>query len=257
MADLAGGVWEWTSTPFRAAALSGDAELDWREIRGGSWYVDASKGICQPYDGYPTAPPDGAWSDVGFRCCRGELNLPPSAPELDDHPCPEGMVAQHGFCIDQVEAPGPIGTVPRNDLSLADAKALCAERNLRVCSEGEWMLACMGSEGRRWPYGQVFSPQTCRDGAHAAAEAAGGPQAGGSHPDCVTPEGVFDMSGNSWEWTVRSDGSAVLHGGSWNLSAGLLQCRAFARASPTANGPGFATRCCVTADEASALLSGN
>ncbi|RME23878.1 MAG: hypothetical protein D6798_12585 [Deltaproteobacteria bacterium] len=258
--DLVGSAWEWTSTRLDARALESRPGEVLREIRGGSWHTDPVKGVCRPDDGYPAAPQDIPFPDLGFRCCRGEAIADPVVARPGDLACPPDMVAVAGtadtpdLCIDRYEEPDRPGAMPTTHLTLDRARDLCARRGRHLCTEAEWMAACAGAAGRRWPYGDEYVAGRCQDSGDAGPGEGGTAVPSGSREGCATPEGVMDMSGNLWEWTVAEDGQGVLHGGGWNLSAGLNQCRARARAEPTEARPQFGARCCATAQEAAALL---
>lgn len=256
--DLVGGVWEWTSSELRARALGTAQGETLRELRGGSWQVEQVKGVCAPDDGYPLASQDAAFPDVGFRCCRGQAPPPPPPSPTAALRCPAGMAAIHpaqgpAFCVDRYELPGEAGAMPLSNLSLPQARQACGERGKRLCTQSEWLAACAGSARRRWPYGGEFVADRCNDGAANAPGSGGRPTAGGARPDCVTPEGVFDLSGNLWEWTATGESSGVLHGGGWNISAGLNQCRAQAHAQADHRMPEFGARCCASPDDAARM----
>ncbi|MCK6507934.1 formylglycine-generating enzyme family protein [Myxococcota bacterium] len=258
--DLAGSVWEWTATPLDAPSLGSTAAERLHEIRGGSWLADRAKGVCQPTDGYPFAPADQPFPDLGFRCCRGQAQVAPAPSPAADLPCPEGMVALAGpagpYCIDRFEFPGLAGATPAGGLDLSTARARCQGVGKHVCTEAEWMTACAGPGGRRWPYGDLLEAGRCSDASdHAASpdRIGGEPLPAGSKAGCASPEGVHDLSGNLWEWTEGADGAASLRGGGWELSAGLGQCRAIARAEAQRGAAEFGVRCCASPDEARAL----
>jgi formylglycine-generating enzyme required for sulfatase activity len=121
-------------------------------------------------------------------------------------------------------------------------------RGLRLCTGAEWTLACAGTTDRRWPYGDVFDPEACHDGAEVRTQG-GEVLRSGEKKGCRTPEGVHDLSGNLWEWTQErgADGNpvGVLRGGGWNLSAGLGQCRARATPARGYRSPEVGARCCT------------
>ena len=245
--DLVGGVWEWTSSalalPERGHAGMGDLY----EVRGGAWSMDELKGRCRPVEGYPAAPERARYPDVGFRCCRGpELGVKVAAPA--PRPvgrCPGDMAWAGGVCIDRYEAPGKAGEVPTGGLSLEAARDLCLGRGKRLCTGEEWERACAGPEGRRWPYGDTYDPERCTMGVNARATGAGRQAPAGSKVGCVTPEGVFDLSGNLWEWTEDAPGQGALRGGGWNVNSGLGQCGFTAKAAGDFSAAEVGARCCV------------
>ncbi len=242
--DLVGSVWEWTASPLDLPALQAFPGQQLRELRGGSWYTDPLKSTCQPREGYPAAPVDARFPEVGFRCCRGETTEAANDPALGDRRCPEGMVAIAGFCIDAHEHPGTAGERPMANLDLDGSRAACGEVGKRLCTEDEWARACAGPHGRRWPYGNAYTPDRCHDESRARESQAGEARPVGSSTGCATPEGIADQSGNLWEWVATDGGGGVLAGGGWNIAAGLGQCSARAAAAPDYRAAETGTRCC-------------
>lgn len=118
---------------------------------------------------------------------------------------------------------------PVVQVSARDAEAYCAHYGLRLPIEAEWEFAARGTDGRRFPWGNVpprqgrgparanFGTVTCcapdaEDGYRKTAPV-------GSYPEGASPFGVLDMAGNVWEWTAtpfpgRSDERAI-RGGGW------------------------------------------
>ncbi|PIE18186.1 MAG: hypothetical protein CSA66_05030 [Proteobacteria bacterium] len=111
-------------------------------------------------------------------------------------------------CVDRYEYPGA-GQVPRTNVSLAEAKSLCAARGARLCSRVEWRRGC----GAKYPYGRSYSPSACNtvgeDGMPRPVKPSG------AKGNCKGMWGTFDMVGNVAEWTQDgyvNGGSAYKHG---------------------------------------------
>ncbi len=243
--DLTGGVWEWTETPLDADALRSTPGESLREIRGGSWYVEERKGVCRPDDGYPAAPEGVGFPDVGFRCCRGQAVPKPTPTSMSNLACPEGLKPVGETCVSIHEFPGKAAERPRGNLNWEAAQEACKSQGRRVCTTKEWETACEGKEGRRWPYGHVYDADACflLSSPRTVDEVNARPS--GSLPECASPEGIMDLSGNLWEWTLAPDGRGVLRGGGWDFSAGMGQCRANASAEDGYSEPQFGVRCCA------------
>ena len=96
----------------------------------------------------------------------------------------------------------------------------------------EWEWAAAGKDGRQYPWGNSKpSPKLLNyDGNVGATTPVG------SYPEGATPAGLYDMSGNVWEWTdewwdEKKRSLRVLRGGGWRDSAG--HCRSASRDSFT------------------------
>ena len=225
--DLTGGLWEWTSSPVNAKVLRGASGGSMYEIRGGAWMVEAVKATCRPNDGYPAASSKTLFESVGFRCCRGEHDFQPQMPWPPMVQCPENMVALGYFCIDRYEYPNQRGELPQGNKSLEQAKQLCQDQGKALCTEAQWSLACSGPSWRGYPYGNEYQSGYCAFSDERRPE--GATQKSGQFERCATPEGIYDLSGNLWEWVQNEKDGGVLRGGGSYFSAGMGRCHSRAK----------------------------
>lgn len=157
--------------------------------------------------------------------CALALDAGAQTPDSTD----AGMVQFSGFAIDVYEYPNQAGELPRTDLTLAEARALCRARGKRLCTEGEWEKACRGEQDLVFGYGNQFGPDRCNT-PYPEGETwkrRQGPAPSGAFAGCTTPEGVHDLVGNVWEWTEgwydNRLGWQVVRGGSWFHNANLAR----------------------------------
>ena len=118
------------------------------------------------------------------------------------------------------------------------AAAACAAAGKRLCTSAEWQLACAGTAGLSYPYGNTYSATACNgkdydpncsapddDTVLPTGTSYGCPAPAASV--CVSPTGAFDMSGNVQEWTStpKSAGVFSVRGGAFDTPAGGLTCQ--------------------------------
>ena len=136
-------------------------------------------------------------------------------------PCPPDMAPvpteAPRFCIDRFEGSeveglveSVAGALPLVGVTFDDARALCASTpavaedgtdlgTKRLASLNEWQEAAgsgLFPTGDAWPEVGTCATLTA-DGERTVDEL----QPTGSHPDCVSPNGIYDQLGNAWEWT--------------------------------------------------------
>ena len=118
-------------------------------------------------------------------------------------------------------------------LSLVESKGAHSDL-YRLPTEPEWEWAAAGKGKRKYPWGNT--EPTPKLANYNGNEGATTPV--GSYPEGATPEGLYDMAGNVWEWQEnrfwheKYPDARALRGGSWYLNTGDLRC-----SSRSAGGP--------------------
>lgn len=128
-----------------------------------------------------------------------------------------------------IELSNPI--VPVVGISWFEAEAYCSWMGrkivavpegytVRLPSNDEWERAARGTDGREYPWGEGFDKRAANTWNSAASGSGlGGTTAVSTFPQGVSPAGVWDMSGNVWEWTGswydEDRKYRIVRGGSW------------------------------------------
>lgn len=126
------------------------------------------------------------------------------------------------------------GALPAGYLNRGHAEAACNNAGKRLCSRGEWVRACRGDQGTKFPYGDKYQAGVCN--VHRASHPAtllhgdasqhhldprlglsyddDGPllRPSGSFPECASRWGndkIYDMVGNLDEWIEDAEGAFV------------------------------------------------
>jgi serine/threonine protein kinase len=89
-------------------------------------------------------------------------------------------------------------------VSRVQAARYAAFRGKRLPTALEWEAAVRGTDGRRFPWGDVYDANACHGSERGVAETV----AVASLPAGVAACGAHDLVGNVWEWTVDADGMA-------------------------------------------------
>lgn len=170
-----------------------------------------------------------------YQCDRFVDETAPSCASYAQKPECRHNEQSKRFCVDKYEWPNKVGEKPAVFVNWYEAKRLCGSVGKRLCQRSEWTLACEGPKRAPYPYGWQRLPSPCNVGRPVEepdadklidprtreSEIARLWQADpiGSHPNCVSAFGAFDMVGNVDEWTDNSEESSeavsTLNGGYW------------------------------------------
>jgi hypothetical protein len=147
-------------------------------------------------------------------------------------------------CVDAYEFPNKPGEKPRNMVSQNAAAMLCENAGKRLCSVEEWQAACRGNSNSRYPYGNSYNQRKCPTDLKSAKE----PNRSGFAEHCRSYYGMYDMSGNLWEWTntpAEREGWFLVAGGAWNTQNASSCAETKFSFYPQNEYPFVGFRCCL------------
>ncbi len=165
--------------------------------------------------------------------------------EKKPNPCGTGMmpVSLRGreTCMDVYEWPDREDAKPLAMINQAQASDSCKSKGKRLCSEDEWRAACEGPKQSRYPYGESYDERYC-------PAQQGDPSRSGRFPACRSYYGIYDLTGNLWEWTSTVDPDHddfyLVAGGNWEAAEKGTCSLAKYSFYPQNTYPAVGFRCC-------------
>jgi formylglycine-generating enzyme required for sulfatase activity len=213
---------------------------------GSSGGAGGSIAVSCPGDGMALVPkPAGGWSCID----RTEVTRNAYAPFAASSPAQTGVCAWNTTFVPDVSGlcqglwpPGSDGEQPVVCIDWCDAEGYCAAAGKRLCDttsigdfddpwSSEWFNACSRGGVYQFPYGDIYDPTACNGGDTGLPE---GLVDVGSFLACEGGySGIWDMSGNAWEWIGNGACSTSLGAGDVCVAAGgasyagqsALRCR--------------------------------
>lgn len=173
------------------------------------------------------------------------VNGPVQCAEFGPSKCLSDKLVAKRFCIDRYEWPNRVGELPAVQMSWLELRDACSAAGKRLCAGSEFTFACEGPSIKPYPYGYQRDASACNidkkwidpfttvlkrkpDGSTERVPAEK-PLAEvdqrekiGSHPQCVSDFGAYDLTGNADEWVVNESGKPYesgLKGGHWATGA--------------------------------------
>jgi len=105
---------------------------------------------------------------------------------------PYHAVYLDAYCIDKYEYPNQAGTEPKANVNWNDAQGICSSQGKRLPTEAQWEKAARGTDGRVYPWGDYMDDEKKKSLKKKYNS--------GTYSWNISPYGVYDMSGNLWEW---------------------------------------------------------
>jgi hypothetical protein len=162
--------------------------------------------------------------------------------------CPAGTmpikVGERNICVDIYEWPNREGALPQTMVNRTEAEDSCRSAGKRLCALDEWRESCEGPENSEYPYGEKYDSRYCRTKQTESGRS-------GRNPACRSYYGVYDLSGNVWEWTSTPDPDHedffFVTGGNWEAAEKATCSLSKYSFYPQNKYPGVGFRCCADA----------
>ncbi len=180
----------------------------------------------------------------------GEFTMgsPVDDPERLSNEAKNKKVMVKEFCIDKYEYPNKKGEIPFRKAEWFAGKEVCESMGKHLCTESEWEKACKSGKGFRYTYGNEFNKKKCNTAGSRADNKVDRIERAGGYKDCVNDYGIYDMSGNVWEWTADyynvGSRTFVLRGGSFAGSPSTSRCSMRREGMPFIHRKDIGFRCC-------------
>lgn len=224
------------------SGLAGPALVEVPTLDGGSYCIDATEVRNADYEAWLAESPSTA--DQQASCSWNTTFTPVSdwPPAAAQQMLPVGFVDwcdAHAYCAGVGKALcGKIGGGPNAFGDQTDA------------TKSAWFNACSAGGANTFPYGGEYDPTACNGMDYMAGNAIDV----GTAPGCVGGyPGVYDMSGNMWEWEdscQTEDGEMDLcrrRGGSFFSASDLMHCALGADDLRNMADDSIGFRCCAPA----------
>jgi len=225
--------------------------------------------------GCPTGLPAMVPTPLGFCIDSTEVTRAEYADFLNSGPSIASQTAVCAFNTSFLPTGNwpDTSSLPVVNVNWCDAFAYCAWAGKRLCgarqggtipsssindpAQDQWFAACTHDGTRAYPYGNAYDASVC----NGSDLGLGGPEPVGTQPGCVGGyPGMFDMSGNVWEWrdscvVSASDGGSakdtcVAAGGAFTFVGSVgdasdqMECRAYGLETRGGNDSDRGFRCC-------------
>ncbi len=152
---------------------------------------------------------------IGIYCVTNEQYL---KFVKDTGHCPPGQAAEGVPVWKNGKFPDGKAKYPVVCVSWLDARAYCDWAGLSLPTELQWEKAARGFDGRIYPWGNKWDEKKCRNFNNKGLETT---CAVDDYAEGASVFGIFNMSGNVWEWCEGGYESnagrfRVVRGGSWH-----------------------------------------
>ena len=133
---------------------------------------------------------------------------------------------------------GGIKSRPVENVSWFQAKEYCQKLGKRLPTEWEWENAAGSKVGSNYYWGNEFDSDFAWFNGNSSSRTN---PVGQKKPNT---SGLYDMTGNVWEWTDSGEGNIkYLRGGSWNTNTGGMQISDRRRSDPSFTSSTYGFRC--------------